>query len=78
MVLNKVPYILLSVLFFGFGASAQEFYQHDTTVKVFSGSRELSLAWCGGFNNPQFSEADINHDGKKDLVVFEKGLGVMT
>lgn len=78
MVLSKVPYILLSVLFFGFGASAQEFYQYDTTVKVFSGSRELTLAWCGGFNNPQFSEADINHDGKKDLVVFEKGLGVMT
>jgi hypothetical protein len=57
---------------------AQEFYQYDTTVKVFAYSRQLPLAWCGGFNNPQFSQADLNHDGLQDLVIFEKGLGITT
>jgi len=29
-------------------------------------------AWTGGFNCPQFSEIDLNLDGKKDLVTFER------
>ncbi len=58
--------------------NAQEFYQHDTTVKVFAYSKQLPLAWCGGFNNPQFSQADLNRDGLLDLVVFEPWLGVTT
>jgi hypothetical protein len=60
------------------GASAQEFYQHDTTVRVYAYSHLMPLAWCGGFNNPQFSQADLNHDGLQDLVVFEPGLGIST
>ncbi|MBX2907566.1 MAG: T9SS type A sorting domain-containing protein [Taibaiella sp.] len=71
-------YILLSMLATSLSAGAQEFYQHDTTVKVFAYGKEQTLAWCGGFNNPQFSEADLNHDGKKDLVVYESGLGIST
>lgn len=71
-------FILLSVIVTAFSAAAQEFYQHDTTVKVFAYGKEHSLAWCGGFNNPQFSEADLNRDGKQDLVVFENGLGIST
>ncbi len=71
-------YTLLSVLLLSGKLFAQEFYQYDTTVKVYAYSRELQMPWCGGFNNPQFSEADLNHDGLQDLVAFEKGLGVMT
>ncbi len=56
----------------------QEFYQYDTSVRVTEGSRQLSLAWCGGFNNPQFGQADLNRDGRQDLVVYEPGLGVST
>jgi hypothetical protein len=28
--------------------------------------------WAGGLNNPQFSEADLNNDGIKDLVVLNR------
>jgi hypothetical protein len=59
-------------------ASAQEFYQHDTTVKVTAYGNPMPLAWCGGFNNPQISQADLNRDGLPDLVLFETGLGVTT
>lgn len=58
--------------------SSQVFYQHDTTVKVFAYGKQLPLAWCGGFNNPQFSQADLNNDGLLDLVIFEPWLGVTT
>ena len=47
-------------------------YLPDTSFKVYANSAEKSVAFCGGFNNPQFAVADLNHDGKNDLVVFEK------
>src|SRR4051812_40983526 len=40
-------------------------------VKVTENSVEKPLAWCGGLNNPQFSMADLNHDGLQDLVIYE-------
>ncbi len=44
----------------------------DSSIKVFAhGGQEQVLAWCGGFNNPQFAMGDLNHDGLQDLVVFE-------
>lgn len=58
--------------------NAQEFYQPDTSVKVFAYSKQLSIPWAGGFNNPQFAAADLNRDGRQDLVVFERNLGVKT
>ncbi len=29
-------------------------------------------AWAGGLNAPQWSEVDLNNDGKKDLFVFDR------
>ena len=46
-------------------------YLRDTSVKVYAYSSEKSLAWCGGFNNSQFSVGDLNHDGLNDLIVFD-------
>ncbi|MEM8899117.1 MAG: T9SS type A sorting domain-containing protein [Bacteroidota bacterium] len=34
--------------------------------------------WAGGMNNPQFSETDLNQDGKKDLVVFDRADNTFT
>jgi hypothetical protein len=66
-------------LLFAYNVAGQiTFYQHDTSVKVYAYGQPQTLAWCGGFNNPQFSMGDLNHDGLKDLVAFEPGLGVQT
>jgi hypothetical protein len=46
-------------------------FQIDTTTTVFQGSVLKTMAWCGGFNNPQYNLADLNNDGKKDLVVYD-------
>ncbi len=47
------------------------FYRADT-VKVKSGASYLNNPWAGGFNNPQFSEIDLNFDGVKDIFVFDR------
>jgi len=46
-------------------------FQMDTTTSVLQGTVQKTMAWCGGFNNPQYNLADLNNDGKKDLVVFD-------
>ncbi len=32
----------------------------------------IPYAWAGGLNLPQFSEIDLNQDGIKDLIVFDR------
>lgn len=53
-------------------------YYPDRSIKVFAYGNEQTLAWCGGFNNPQFTMGDLNHDGLPDLVVFEPWVGIST
>lgn len=57
--------------------SAQNVYQKDSSIKVFQYGAERPLAWAGGFKSPQFAQADLNHDGLQDLVVFEWGDNVL-
>ena len=32
----------------------------------------LKYPWVGGLNSPQFGKIDINLDGRKDLVIFDR------
>jgi hypothetical protein len=43
-----------------------------TVVPVTQEGDTLMNAWSGGFNSPQFSAIDLNGDGIKDLVAFER------
>jgi hypothetical protein len=47
-------------------------YLEDSSIIVNAAGKQKTLAWCGGLNNPQFSAADLNHDGLNDLVLFQK------
>ncbi len=42
------------------------------SIPVTADNQNLTNAWTGGFNCPQFSQVDLNNDGKKDLVTFER------
>lgn len=77
--LLSIAFLLITILAAHSSLRAQsKIYQHDTTVKVYAWGKELELAWCGGFNNPQFTMGDLNNDGRQDLVVFEDGHGIST
>ena len=42
------------------------------SVSIISNNENLNNPWAGGLNCPQFSEIDLNGDGVKDLVAFER------
>lgn len=72
--MRSLQYLTIACLL-AYNSHAQsqgEVYKADTSVKVFAHNKELTIAFGGGFNIPQFTLADLNNDGKKDLVVFEK------
>jgi hypothetical protein len=55
-------------------AIAQEYHlehQYNQKIKVKVNGHELKSAWGGGMNHPQFAQADLDHDGLNDLVVYE-------
>lgn len=63
------------------GASAQfqgDVYRQYNNAKVKHGSTDMNLAWTGGVNQPQLAMADLNRDGRNDIVLFEDYIGVKT
>jgi hypothetical protein len=53
------------------GRSQIELVPYDS-VEIHMNDIPLSNPWAGGLNCPQFSEIDLNGDGIKDLVAFER------
>lgn len=48
-------------------------YHQLTNIKATNGSTQMSTAFSGGFNTPQFSTVtDLNGDGLDDLFVFDR------
>lgn len=66
--INNLYYFFLLFLLTSLSVQAQERY--DIGVKV--GTEERSMPWTGGFNAPQFSNIDLNRDGIKDLISFDR------
>ncbi|MFL5762305.1 MAG: FG-GAP-like repeat-containing protein [Bacteroidia bacterium] len=65
--------LLLSYLsFLAFDAAAQPFVQWDNSIPVSIGGTPLLNAWAGGLNFIQSSNIDLNMDGIKDVVMFDK------
>lgn len=60
----------------GFACFSTCFAQFDFTrwnsIAVQEEGNPLLNAWTGGMNAPQFSPIDLNQDGVKDLVVFDR------
>lgn len=42
------------------------------TINVFENNRSLQMPFAGGMDVPQFSQIDLNNDGKKDIVTFDR------
>jgi len=70
---NKYPLLLLLLLLPAVTRAQFQglVYDRNDSATVFGYTSQKSMPWCGGFNNPQFAMADLDHDGKKDLVIFE-------
>lgn len=65
--------LFLAVVMFYCNAQAQFLFNRISTVEVKDTNDVLyKFPWVGGLNSPQFSSADLNNDGIKDLVIFNK------
>ena len=66
-------FILYTFMLFAFGAlPAQTPKNRVISVPVIRNGVLLREPWVGGMNAPQFSYCDLNNDGKKDLVAFDR------
>ncbi len=70
---NYRKYTCFLAGFFGFlPLLAQPLLTRFDTVRVEVGSVQLKNPWAGGINFSEWSAIDIDMDGYKDLVVFDK------
>jgi hypothetical protein len=56
-----------------FAVQAQFQFNFTNFIPVVADGQNLSKAWDGGFNTPQFSSLDYDYDGDDDLLVFDRG-----
>ncbi len=45
------------------------------TIPVFESGNKLLMPWAGGINFSSFTQIDLNADGKKDIVAYDKICG---
>lgn len=67
----KKTYLFLISLTISLVVVAQPF-QKITGIPVLQNGAPLQMPWAGGLNAPIFNTIDLNSDGIKDLVLFEK------
>ncbi|MEN8251653.1 MAG: T9SS type A sorting domain-containing protein, partial [Bacteroidota bacterium] len=63
--------LLLFILIPGI-TCGQVLYHFNQDISVIEGEQLLSMPWVGGLNTPQYNELDIDQDGNKDLVIFNR------
>ena len=64
--------ILLFYIFFCIKTLSQVSFNQNNTITVIENNTELLNAWTGGLNFCQFSEIDLNLDGIKDILIFDR------
>ena len=70
----KYWYLLISFVFIINQTSAQYSFEHinsNEAIEVFENNKKLNYPFCGGLKLPEFSECDLDLDGKNDLVIFD-------
>jgi len=67
----KLLILVFYIVFFTKTFSQISFTQNNTLTVIENGS-ELLNAWAGGLNFCQFSEIDLNLDGIKDILIFDR------
>ncbi|MEZ4847104.1 MAG: hypothetical protein R3B93_00420 [Bacteroidia bacterium] len=61
--------LMISLSYF---VAGQSFRMVNDIPVIDIGGDTLAHAWGGGNNTTQFSDIDLNFDGKKDLVIFNR------
>ena len=71
MIQKTIFIILLSIVTNNIVFSQTQFFR-DTSINVTENGITLKNAWASGINSAQFHEIDLDLDGVKDLLIFDK------
>ncbi|MBK8582449.1 MAG: VCBS repeat-containing protein [Flavobacteriales bacterium] len=66
------PYLFLAAILPSVGSSAQWDLFFDGSIPVQRQNIQLDLAWSGGINYGQVGLVDLDQDGLKDVVIFDR------
>src|SRR6201987_6328124 len=69
--MKKYSFILV-FLFSGFLIFSQPDLQRDSSIVVKVAGNNLKFPWAGGLNFTNWGLLDLDNDGFKDLVVYDK------
>ncbi len=72
IVMMRVLFAIVLFLVFSLTQAMGQQRLPDFTCPVFWHGKLLSEPFRGGLNAPQFQEADLNNDGIKDLIIFDR------
>ena len=64
--------ILLSTIVSGQKDSLFDYRYYDSLTVLDHNGDSLKQAWAGGINLAQFGRIDVDRDGRKDLVEFDR------
>ncbi len=68
---NYYTILFLTTINSSFLAFSQNIHLQNLPIDVIVNNKQLLHPFIGGFNNPQFSEADFNNDAILDLFIFD-------
>jgi hypothetical protein len=71
-----MKYIWPIILLLSYASIGQEIRLLESDFVM--GNERLSNPYFGGFDNPQFSNIDLNQDGVEDLIVFDRQGAIVT
>jgi hypothetical protein len=73
--MSKISALTVLVLFTSFSVLAQfqgKVYEQFQNAVVSHENNVINSPWCGGINSVQINHADLNNDGKNDLILFDQ------
>ena len=70
--MSKIIHILFFIVFSSFATRAQFSFERSNHINLLFAGNSLVTPWAGGLNNAQFSEIDMDFDGRMDLFVFDR------
>jgi len=68
--MKKLFFLLIS--FSSVSFAQQNLFHFNDAIPVTRYGNTLKMPWAGGIDYPQFSEIDLNQDGKMDLFMFDR------
>ncbi len=68
--------IRIVIFFLPFVSFSQVVFQQKFDIDVTGTEKNYNLPWVGGLNSSQYSKADIDNDGKEELILYDRSANI--